>query len=79
MYRKMDIVIAEKGNTMEIIERMPVPIYETVCQECKSRYQYKAVEVSYMHTNCPVCGMSNWASLIPVAYDAEGGERKDDE
>ena len=68
----------EKGTTVEIIDRMPVPIYETVCQECKSRYRYKAVEVSYMHTNCPVCGMSNWASLIAVAYDVKGEERRTD-
>ena len=57
---------------MQVIERKPVPIYETVCQECKSRYRYKAVEVSYMHTSCPVCGTGNWASLIPVEYQMDG-------
>lgn len=62
---------------MEIVDKKPVPIYETVCQECKSRYRYKAVEVMYIHTNCPVCGVSNWASLIPVAY--EGEEEEQDE
>lgn len=61
---------------MEIIEKRPVPIYETICHECKSRYRYKAVEVAWMHINCPVCGSSNWASLNPVAYEVDG-ERKD--
>ena len=63
---------------MLIIDRQPVPIYETVCCECKSRFRYKAVEVSWMHINCPVCGVSNWASLVPVAYESDG-EKKDDE
>ena len=62
---------------MTVVEKKPIPIYETECQECHTRYRYKAVEVMYMHTNCPVCGVSNWASLMPVDYDNGGG--KDDE
>lgn len=56
---------------MKIIERKPIPIYETVCEECKSRFQYKKIELHWAHVTCPVCGMSNWASTTPVAYECE--------
>ena len=54
---------------MEVVERKPVPIYEVVCPECKSKIRYKANEVSWCHINCPVCGLSVWASTVcPVEY-----------
>lgn len=66
---------------MKIINKKPIPIYESVCPECKSRFRYKKVETSWQHIRhikphftyrtCPVCGMSNWASITPVAYECE--------
>ena len=56
---------------MKIIERKPIPIYETICEECKSRFQYKKIELHWAHVTCPVCGVSNWASTTPVAYECE--------
>lgn len=47
---------------MEVIDRKPIPIYEVICCECKSRIQYKASEVTLCHITCPVCGVSLWAS-----------------
>ncbi len=57
---------------MTIVEKKPVPIYESVCPECKSIFRYKAVEVAYMHVNCPVCGVSMWASTLPIGEDGDG-------
>lgn len=58
---------------MTIVEKKPVPIYESVCPECKSVFRYKAVEVAYMNRiNCPVCGISMWASQFPVGEDGDG-------
>lgn len=55
---------------MTIVEKKPVPIYEITCYECKSKIRYKAAEVYCSHINCPVCGVSNWASVIcPVTYE----------
>ena len=55
---------------MEVVDKKPVPIYEVVCHECKSRIQYKACEVSWSHITCPVCGMSLWADRVsPVRYE----------
>ena len=60
---------------MKVIDKQPVPIYEVVCYECKSKIQYTASEVSYAHIVCPVCGISLWASTVnPVRY----GELKED-
>lgn len=58
---------------MIIVEKKPVPIYESVCEECKSRFQYKRVEVSFGgYIDCPVCGMSVWANLgKPVKMEVE--------
>ena len=53
---------------MEIIDRKPIPLYESVCPECKSRFRYTKVEISWQHIACPVCGMGCWASDVPVAY-----------
>lgn len=54
---------------MEIVEKKPVPIYESTCQECKSVLRYKASEVSLLHITCPVCGSSVWADTIsPVNF-----------
>lgn len=55
---------------MEVIEKKPVPIYEVVCDECKSKIQYKASEVSWYHITCPVCGVSLWANtIVPVRME----------
>ena len=56
---------------MTIVEKKPVPIYESVCPECGSVFRYNAVEVSWMHINCPVCGVSVWASQFPVGEDGD--------
>ena len=55
---------------MEVIDKQPVPIYELVCYECKSKIRYKACEVSWCHITCPVCGILIWASTIcPIDYE----------
>ena len=54
---------------MEIVEKKPVPIYESTCPECKSVFRYKKTEVSWLHITCPVCGVSMWAETIPVETD----------
>ena len=54
---------------MTVVEKKPVPIYESVCIECKSRFRYKLAEVSMGHITCPVCGVSMWASVSPVAEE----------
>lgn len=57
--RKGKDVFSEKG--IEVIDEKPVPIYEVVCDECKSKIRYKASEVLWHHITCPVCGVSIWA------------------
>ena len=60
---------------MKVIERNPIPFYRVVCPECKSEIEYTASEVAYAHINCPVCGVSMWASTVnPVRY----GELKEE-
>lgn len=55
---------------MIVTEKKPVPIYEVECIECKSRIQYRASDVYYLHITCPVCGVSMWANTImPVRYE----------
>lgn len=56
---------------MTVVERKPVPIYEFVCDECKSRIQYKRSEVSFTdHVTCPVCGMTKWAETDnPIGWE----------
>lgn len=55
---------------MKVVDKKPVPIYEVVCNECKSKIQYKASEVCMCHIICPVCGVSLWANKIaPVRYE----------
>lgn len=55
---------------MEVVDKKPIPIYEVVCDECHSKIQYKACEVSLQHITCPVCGVVLWANTIrPVRYD----------
>lgn len=56
---------------MKVVDKKPVPIYETTCPECKSVIEYIASEVSFTgYITCPVCGMSTWASIIkPVRYE----------
>ena len=57
---------------MIVVEKNPIPIYEVVCCECKSKIQYKNSEVYYSHITCPVCGTSLWAMTInPVCYQKE--------
>ena len=55
---------------MKVIDRKPVPIYESVCLECSSTIQYKASEVSWGHFACPVCGKVIWADTSnPVRFE----------
>ena len=55
---------------MIVTEKNPVPIYEVICFECKSKIQYKRSEVFICHIQCPVCGVSLWADTIqPVRYE----------
>lgn len=55
---------------MTVVEKHPVPIYEVVCEECKSKIQYKACEVAFCHITCPICGKSIWANTVcPVRYE----------
>ena len=56
---------------MKIIEKKPVPMYESTCPECKSVFRYKKIEVCWSHITCPVCGVSMWASLNPVEMEEE--------
>ena len=46
-----------RKTDMTVADKKPVPIYEVVCHECKSKIQYKACEVSWQHITCPVCGV----------------------
>ena len=56
---------------MQIVKTNNVPIYEVICEECKSVIRYKACEVAYCHITCPVCGVSLWANTVcPVAYES---------
>lgn len=54
---------------MKVVKKMPVPIYESTCPECKSVFRYKKAEVSLLQITCPVCGVSMWAETIPVEED----------
>lgn len=55
---------------MEAVDKKPVPIYSVECNECHSVIEYKASEVAWCHIQCPVCGMSVWASTIdPVRME----------
>ncbi len=58
---------------MRVVEKNPVPIYEVVCGECKSKIQYRKSEVSFTgYITCPVCGMVVWASTkTPVKMEIE--------
>lgn len=63
---------------MIVVEKKPVPLYETECYECKSRLRYKAAEVSMCHIVCPVCGVPLWAATVsPVGFEED--EAKKDE
>ena len=56
---------------MEVIERKPVPLYESKCPECKSVFRYKKSETSFdgLFITCPVCGCSLWAQTYePVEF-----------
>ena len=57
---------------MTIVEKNPVPIYESICPECGSVFRYVKKEVSNMHITCPVCGVAMWASVYPVGEDGDG-------
>lgn len=56
---------------MEVIERKPIPIYETTCRECKSVIRYKRSEMNLDNfITCPVCGVSSWATYLkPVSLE----------
>lgn len=66
---------------MEIIDRKPIPIYETICPECKSILQYKRSEVSVTgYITCPVCGVDVWANTIkPAKYNDKTSEEEREE
>ena len=57
---------------MIVVEKKPVPIYEVTCHECKSKIQYKKSEVFGCYIQCPVCGVSLWASTISPVRMEEG-------
>lgn len=59
---------------MTIVEKKPVPVYESTCPECKSVFRYKKSEVSWSHITCPVCGISMWASMVQIQAEMGGGE-----
>ena len=55
---------------MIVTEKNPVPIYDVICFECKSKIQYKRSEIFTCHIRCPVGGVSLWADTIqPVRYE----------
>ena len=57
---------------MFIVEKNPIPIYQVICHECKSKIQYKASEVNLCHITCPVCGIALWANtILPVRMKDE--------
>ena len=57
---------------MFIVEKNPIPIYQVICHECKSKIQYKASEVHLCQITCPVCGMALWAdTILPVRMEDE--------
>lgn len=56
---------------MKIVEKKPVPIYESTCPECKSVFRYEKSEVSWSYITCPVCRVSMWAETIPVEMNGE--------
>lgn len=64
---------------MKVIEIKPVPIYEVTCPECQSKIEYKKSEVHFTgYINCPVCGLSIWASTIkPKGYDLDKVEEEE--
>lgn len=54
---------------MIVVDKKPVPIYEVVCPECRSKIKYKKSEACTCHITCPVCGSSIWADAIaPDGY-----------
>lgn len=57
---------------MNVVERKPVPIYEVMCPECKSRIQYTRSEVYLGQIACPICEITIWVDTIhPVKYKEE--------
>lgn len=50
---------------MEVIEKKPVPIYETECYECHSKIQYRRSEVFHCQITCPVCGVDMFVYTTP--------------
>ena len=56
---------------MIVVEANPIPVYEVVCPECKSKIEYMKSEVCNCHLVCPVCGMSIWAYAINPVRMAE--------
>lgn len=55
---------------MIVVDKKPVPIYMVECEECHSKIEYKASEVSWCHIKCPVCGTLLWANTIrPVRME----------
>lgn len=65
---------------MKVVKRGPVPIYEIDCPECKSKIEYRAADVEWLHIKCPVCGISMWAyTTNPVRYECTEPPKEDDD
>ena len=54
---------------MTIVEKKPVPVYQSECEECGSVFRYRKSEVWSMHITCPVCGETMWASNVCVGVE----------
>lgn len=54
---------------MTIVEKKPVPVYQSKCEECGSVFRYRKSEVWSMHITCPVCGVTMWASNVCVGVE----------
>ena len=60
---------------MIVVDKKPIPIYESICPECKSVIQYKKSEISFTgYITCPICGVSIWGSTFCPKYYQERGE-----
>lgn len=66
---------------MRIVDKKPIPMYESKCGECGTVFMYKKSEVHFTgYIECPVCGIGVWANtLVPVDWLYDDGEVKSDE
>jgi len=54
---------------MTIVEKKPVPVYQSECPECGSVFRYKKSEACNMRIACPVCDEIMWASNACVGVE----------